>query len=207
MAGFDRRPLRPELSARPRTVAACPGCSGMALGSSWTVLPRTFSIPPGLHDLSGLSPARSALPAAARARQPGTRHRRCSGPPDGRTRGRSQRRHPHGIPRVTVGPPPLAGDRPPQLMLQFKYWLSYPGRPEQHQVMTARGADLGGTPGHWLSDEVGQVLDHGDLGRRCDRLADHVPLARVADHVESGTDVTAWLEHLHDGISGRLSGT
>src|SRR6266851_589015 len=124
MAGFDRRPLRPALSARPRTVAACPGCSGMALGSSWTVLPRT-----------------------------------------------------------------------------------YPGRPEQHQVMTARGADLGGTPGHWLSDEVGQVLDHGDLGRRCDRLADHVPLARVADHVESGTDVTAWLEHLHDGISGRLSGT
>jgi hypothetical protein len=29
----------------------------MALGSSWTLLPRIFSTSPGLHGLSALSPA------------------------------------------------------------------------------------------------------------------------------------------------------
>src|SRR5258708_13694065 len=37
-------------------------------------------------------------------------------PPDGRTRGRSQRRHRHGIPGLTVRPPPPPSDRPPQLL-------------------------------------------------------------------------------------------
>ena len=39
-------------------------------------------------------------------------------------------------------------------------------RAEQHQVMTARGADLGGPPGDWLTDQVGQVLGDHLVGRR-----------------------------------------